>query len=123
GWAALEVRGRSPLPPKGLEELICLLEALAVEEGLKPPVVYLLIFFERDEEVEEGELVKVSDDVLIGEGVIAVKRSELLPLVVERLALGYYSLSLFNELGSVPVSRAQALVRGSLWRLLTLLSR
>ncbi|RLE84971.1 MAG: hypothetical protein DRJ67_09650, partial [Thermoprotei archaeon] len=71
----------------------------------------------------EGELVKVSDDVLIGEGVIAVKRSELLPLVVERLALGYYSLSLFNELGSVPVSRAQALVRGSLWRLLTLLSR
>ncbi|HDD33780.1 MAG TPA: hypothetical protein ENG30_01365 [Thermofilaceae archaeon] len=117
------MRGRNPLPPRGLEELFKLLEALALEEGLRPPTIYLLIFFERSEEVEKGELIKVGEDVFVGDGVIAVKYSELLPVVVERLALGYYSLSLFSELGSIPIDRARVLVRDSLWRLLTLLSR
>lgn len=115
------MRGRSPLPPGGLENLVRLLEAFTVEEGLMPPTVYLLIFFEQDEELE-GELIEVREDVLIGEGVIAVKYSDLLPLVVERLALGYYSLSLFTELGEIPVDKAESLVRDSLWRLLVLLS-
>jgi hypothetical protein len=82
---------------KVLEEL----EAQAAKRGLSTPAVYVVaIFDERSAPSERGAL-KVSDDVLVAEGFIAVRSTEVLPLLVERVAAGYFALS-FIASGETP---------------------
>ena len=117
----MRVRGKTPIPPSMIEKLMLVLEALAVERGLRTPAIYEVVFYE-GEAPKSAELVKVSEGVVVGEGLIAVKTSDLVPLVIERLALGYYSLSLMPDAGIDAVRLARRVVRDIKWNLLSLLS-
>ena len=99
------------------------LEYLAVARGLRPPAVYGIVLFEDLEDLDVKSLVKVSEEVLVGEGVIAVKQTEVMPLLARRLLVGYYSLAFLSETGKVPVDEVTELAKEDVWKFLTVLSR
>lgn len=70
------------------------LEVLVVKHGLRAPAVYAVVFFDDRSMPSERSALKLSDDVFIGEGYIAIKITNVLPLLVERVAAGYFALSL-----------------------------
>ena len=108
---------------KIVRKIIPILDSLAARRGLDPPTVYGVILFERPDELSLAELFKVTEDVLIGiHGVIAVKHTSVLPLLVERLALGYYALCLLKGSGKLEVGSAHRLAVNDLIMILSLLA-
>ncbi len=98
-----------------------LAEGLAASRGLRTPPVYGVVFFRELDELAAEGLVKVSDSVLVGEGVVAVKHADALPLLVERILTGYYALCLLATFGSLNAYEAGRLASRDLITVLSLL--
>lgn len=97
-----------------------MLEGFALSRGLETPAVYSVVFFRDLREVNVKGLRRISEDVFVDEqGAIIVKTTDILPLLVERIASGYYALCLLKS-GREP--RADEARRLAVADLLALLS-
>lgn len=99
------------------------LEALATSRGFVTPSVYAIVFFRNTKELNQRKLVKITDDVFIGDGIIAVKHTEVPSVLAQRLIIGYYSLCLLAENDHVYVDEVTELAKTDLWLFLTFLSQ
>jgi hypothetical protein len=100
---------------KALTELVRIilgeLEALAVQRRMSAPKVYIVALFDDRNIPSDPEAVRLSDDVFIKEGCIAVRATDMLPLLVERVAAGYFALSLIDSGEVFDEHRVRQLVR------------
>ncbi len=99
------------------------LEALATLHGFATPSVYAIVFFKNTGELDLRKLVKVTEDVFVGDGVVAVKYSEVPSVLAQRLLTGYYSLCLLAEDNRVCAEKIIELAKNDLWLFLTLISQ
>lgn len=97
-----------------VQRALVVLEKLAAEKGLRTPKLYAVIFFRSESELRREELQKLSDDVFVGSGVIAVKLTDIAPLLVERIAVGYYTLCYLESKGVLDFERAWRMAREEL---------
>lgn len=100
-----------------------ILEALATSRGFVTPSVHAIIFLRNIKELDQRKLVKITDDVFIGDGVIVVKHTEVPSLLAQRLIIGYYSLCLLAENDHLYIDKVTELAKTDLWLFLTLLSQ
>ncbi len=87
------------------------LEALATAHGLKTPAVYVIVFFDEKSAPDERSALKLSDNVFVGEGCIAVRFTRVLPLLVEWVAAGYFALSFIASGETLDPDRVWQLAR------------
>lgn len=107
---------------KLVRKIISILDSLAAGRGFDPPKVYGVIFFEREDELSLANMVKVTEDALVDvHGVIAIRYTTVLPLLVERLATGYYALCLLKSSGKLEAEAAHRLAVSDLISILSLL--
>jgi|YelNatPaOPRAMG01_1025707.scaffolds.fasta_scaffold02616_7 hypothetical protein len=100
---------------KALTELIrrilSELEALAAQRRASTPKVYIVALFDDRSVPSDPEAIRLSDDVFVKEGSIAVRATNMLPLLVERIAAGYFALSLIDSGEVLDEHRVRQLVR------------
>lgn len=99
------------------------LEALATLHGFATPPVYAIVFFKNVGELDLRKLVEVTEDVFVGDGVVAVRYTEVPPVLAQRLLTGYYSLCLLAENKHVCAEEVIELAKNDLWLFLTLISQ
>ncbi|MEM0344388.1 MAG: hypothetical protein QXP94_04300 [Thermofilaceae archaeon] len=106
-----------------VRRMISLLEGLAISKGLETPTVYGVVLFRDLREINVEGLHRVSDDVFIDErGMIIVRFTDVLPLLVERISTGYYALCLFKSGMAPKVDEARRLAVSDLIEVLSLLA-
>jgi len=106
---------QAPMSEKALTELIrrilSELEALAAQRRASTPKVYIVALFDDRSVPSDPEAIRLSDDVFVKEGSIAVRATNMLPLLVERIAAGYFALSLIDTGEVLDEHRVRQLVR------------
>lgn len=92
---------RTQTDEKALTELVRRilyeLEVLAVQHRMSTPKVYVVALFDDRSAPSEREAIRLSESVFVKEGCIAVRATDTLPLLVERIAAGYFALSLIDS--------------------------
>lgn len=104
-------RAREKELTKLARKVLAELERLALQRNLQPPRVYAIVFFDESTPPRVEGAVRLSDEVLVWEGVIAVKATELITLLVERVAAGYFALSLMASGETLDIQRVWRLAR------------
>jgi len=117
---------QAPISEKTLTELIrrilSELEALAVQHRVSTPKVYIVALFDDRSIPSDPEAIRLSDDVFIKEGCIVVRVTNTLPLLVERIATGYFALSLIESGEILDEHRVRQLVREAMMPVLAKLA-
>lgn len=106
-----------------VRRVLTTLETLAVLKGFKTPTIYSVVLFREPREIKAAGLIRVSEDVLVSEeGAIVVKHTNILPLLVERVAVGYYALCSLKSRGLFTADEARRLAVADLLLILSSLS-
>ncbi|MCS7105204.1 MAG: hypothetical protein NZ954_06545 [Thermofilaceae archaeon] len=98
-----------------------ILEAIAIDNSLECPTIYSVVFFV-EKEIIEKHLIKISSDIYIGDNVIVIKYTDILPLLIERLSIGYFSLCLIKTTGKLDLQKVNQIVRSNLILILSLIA-
>lgn len=100
---------------------IPILEAIAINNNLECPTIYSVAFFVEKEFIEKN-LIKISNEVYVSDNVIAIKYTDILPLLIERLSIGYFSLCYIKTIGRLDLQKVNQIVRSNLILILSLVA-
>jgi len=104
-----------------VQQVLKVLDYIAVKEGLKPPGIYGVILVE---DIPRGKsVVKLNGETAISDNVLIVKRVDDLTRLVVRIAYGYFTLTLLPIAGPQAASLARRLVKEKTWEIMVILSQ